>query len=98
MDMDSMSALEVLKEIKQIMDERLGDKFGAKEDPKELVEDALETAPDAKGLEVSKVKVLGGKKPGEEEGLTPEEDAVEDKKEMDGVDPEVLRKIRQTMM
>ncbi|NBW20842.1 MAG: hypothetical protein EBR82_74060 [Caulobacteraceae bacterium] len=95
MNLDSMGALEVLKEIKALMDERLGSKMASPtEDLKEDMQEAM--GKDAKGVEVSKVKVLG-KKPGEEEGLTPEEDMVEDAKEVSDVDPELLKKIRESL-
>lgn len=95
MNLDSMGALEVLKEIKALMDERLGSKFASPaEDLKEDLQEGM--GGDAKGLEVSKVKVLG-KKPGEGEGLSPAEDLAEDAKEVSDVDPEMLKKIRQTL-
>jgi hypothetical protein len=104
MDMGNMSALEVLKEIKQIMDQRLGDKLAGTptEDPKQMMEEALqgekspmEMAPDAKGLEVSKVKVMG--KDGAEP-MTKAEDEIQDQEMKDGIDQEMLKKIRQAMM
>jgi len=103
MNMNDMSALEVLKEIKQIMDQRLGDKLSdITEDPKQMMEDALKgdkmpmgDNPDAKGLEVSKVKVLG--KDGQEP-MTKAEDEMQDQQMKDGIDQEMLKKIRQAMM
>lgn len=94
--MDSLSALEVLKEIKQIMDDRLGSKLSESEDPKDVVKESLDGSPSAKGLEVSKVKVLGDK-PGMEEGLSPEEDLLEDAKETSDISPDLLRKIRESL-
>lgn len=98
MDIDSIGALEVLKQIKQIMDDRLGSRFAEKEDPKDMVEDALETSPDAKGLEVAKVKVLAGKGDGDSQGLTSGKGSDEEEEYVDGVDQELLKKIRQAMM
>jgi len=79
MDLDSMGALEVLKEIKALMDERLGSKLA---EPK-----PLEEMDDAKGLEVSKVKVLGKE---------PEEEMMEEKEEE--INPELLKKIRESLV
>lgn len=78
MDMDNLAAMEVLKEIKSLMDSKLGDKLSGK--PEE-----------EGGLEISKVKVLGGESPIESEESSSEE-------MMDPNEMEELKKIRSSMM
>lgn len=83
MDMENMAAMEVLKEIKSLMDSKLGDKLSA-------------PSGDEKGIEISKVKLLGDEGSSE----NPEMEMSEPKEEM-GMDPmemEELKKIRANMM
>lgn len=81
MHIDDSSAMEILEEIKALMDSRMTDKMSMTED-----------MPDAKGIEMQKIKLLGGD---EVDGLP---DALQDKDSEETKEEDLLRKIRKELM
>jgi len=86
MHIDDSSAMEILKEIKELMDSRMTDKMSMPD------VDVASEIPDAKGIELQKIKLLGGQK----DGLGDDSDVEGSPSEES--DDELMKKIRKELM
>ncbi len=82
MHIDDSSAMEILKEIKELMDSRMTDKMSMPD------VDVASEIPDAKGIEMQKIKLLGAE--GEEVPEVLKDDGSED--------DDLMKKIRKELM
>lgn len=84
MHIDDSSAMQILEEIKALMDSRMTDKMSMSDD----TGDVASEIPDAKGIEMQKIKLLGAE--GEEVPEVLKDDGSED--------DDLMKKIRKELM
>lgn len=93
MHIDDSSAMEILKEIKELMDSRMTDKMSMPD------VDVASEIPDAKGIEMQKIKLLGGNKDENPlDSMSHADEPGDETQDDETKEEDLMRKIRKELM